>query len=97
VPKPVSNHLAAALLVFTLWQMVLLNHVGSGFGLHMAALVTTGLFALFARKMERAWAEHRPRSLQSVLGKRQLLKDMSLVWSIALLAPLLWVPLIAIF
>lgn len=96
-PRAVSNHLAAAMLVFALFQLVLVNHYQQGFGLHLVALFTTGLFALFVRRMERAWASQRPRSVRSLRGKRLYLRDMALVWAIALGAPLLWLPVLRLF
>ncbi|MBB6124168.1 hypothetical protein [Sphingobium subterraneum] len=87
-----SNHLAAALLVFTLLQMVIINATGGGLPCHMGALVMTGLFAMGVRQVEHVWLTNRPRSVTSLRGRFYFRRDMGLLWTTGVALPFLWAP-----
>ena len=90
--RAVSNHLAAALLVFTLLQMLVINATGGGLPCHLGALVMTALFAIGVRHIERLWLTNRPRSITSLRGRHCFRRDMALLWVAGVALPFLWAP-----
>lgn len=92
-----SSHLAAALVVFCLLQIVIVAKTGGSLVLHLGVIVAIGGFAVAARGLERRW-EMLDRSGLSSYGLALRFKyDLIQLWTATIIGGLLWLPVAIIF
>lgn len=90
-----TRHVAAALILFAvaqIWLVVSAIDSGAPRGMMVAALlVLIGLAIPFARWTERRWQSLGQEALPSPALTNRYWRDVGLVWSMAMLVPMLWV------
>jgi hypothetical protein len=91
--KRVSSHLACALVVFALLQILIVAKTGGSLALHLGIIIAIGGFALAARELEHRWAaleEHGGFANAELQARFR--RDVLHIWVASLISPLLWVP-----
>lgn len=95
--KRMSTHLAAALVVFCVLQILIVAKMGGSLLLHLGVIIAIGGFAVAARGLERRWEmldqSGLPRHGLALRFRRDLLQ----LWSATLISALLWIPVSVIF
>ncbi|WP_051132615.1 hypothetical protein [Sphingobium bisphenolivorans] len=95
--KRMSSHLAAALVVFCLLQIVIVAKTGGSLVLHLGVIVAIGGFAVAARGLERRWEmlDHSGLSAQGLALRFR--RDLFQLWAWTIIGGMLWLPLAIIF
>lgn len=92
--KPgLGRHVASALLIFVMLQILIISETGGYLSLHLGMIVAIGLFALAGRALEKRWPPHRLEMDKE--ASRALKADLLMFWSVSIAAPFLWVPVAA--
>lgn len=90
-----SRHIAAALLVFALAQIWLVNtaiNAGASPLISIVELVALVALAIpFARRTERRWHHYGQEALPSPALSRQFRDDVRRLWLLAVMLPALWI------
>ncbi|WP_419722884.1 hypothetical protein [Sphingobium aquiterrae] len=91
-----SAHLAYALVVFAILQIVVVAMTGGSLLLHLGIIIAIAGFALAARQLEHRWqALERgaaPASAQASTLAARFRGDVLQLWAASLLSPLCWIP-----
>lgn len=95
--KRISSHLAAALVVFCLLQIVIVARTGGSLLLHLGVIVAIGIFAVAARRLERRWEMLDHSGLSSQGLALRFRRDLLQLWSVTIMGALLWLPVAIIF
>ena len=94
--KPrLGKHVASALLIFVMLQIVIISETGGYLSLHLGMIVAIGLFALAGRALEKRWPTRRLLEMDKE-SSRALKTDLLIFWSASITAPFLWVPIAAV-
>ena len=95
--KRMSTHLAAALVVFCLLQIVIVAKMGGSLLLHLGIIVAIGGFAVAARGLERRWEMLDQSGLPAQGLAVRFRRDLLQLWSASIVGGLLWIPVSVIF
>ena len=90
--KRVSSHMAGALVVFAVLQIVVVAKMGCSLAMHLGIILAIGGFALAARGLEHRWVALGHSGLPDDGLATRFRVDMLQLWGASLLAPLLWIP-----
>lgn len=90
--KRVSTHLALALMLFCLLQILVVARMGGSLILHLCVIIATGGFAIAARNLERRWDLRDRSGLARAELELRYRRDICLLWGVSLFGALLWVP-----
>jgi hypothetical protein len=90
--KPgLGRHVASALLIFVMLQILIISETGGYLSLHLGMIVAIGLFALAGRALEKKWPTRRLLEMDKETS-RALKTDLLIFWSTSIAAPFLLVP-----
>lgn len=90
--KRISTHVAAALVIFALLQIVIVVKMGGSLLLHFGIFVAIGCFAVAARTLEHRWARLSHGGLPADGLATRFRMDLLQLWGASLAAPFLWIP-----
>lgn len=95
--RRMSSHLATALVVFCLLQIVIVAKMGGSLLLHLGVIIAIGGFALAARGLERRWEMLDQSGLPTQGLALRFRRDLLQLWSATIVGALLWIPVAIIF
>lgn len=87
-----SSHLAGALFVFAVLQILVVAKIEGSLLIHLGIVVAVAGFAIAARGMEQRWSRLSDSGLPEAGLLTRFRIDLLKVWGATLFAPLLWIP-----
>ena len=95
--RRISSHLASALIIFCLLQIVIVAKMGGSLVLHLGVIVAIGGFAIAARGLERRWVMLDQSGLSAHGLAQRFRRDVLHLWMASIFGALLWLPVAVIY
>lgn len=95
--RRMSSHLAAALMISCLLQILIVAKMGGSLVLHLCLIVAIGALAVFARMTERRWELLDQHGLGGGEMDRRFRRDKAQFWFASIATGLVWIPITAVF
>ena len=92
--RRISNHMAFGLVTFAMLQIFIVASNGGGLLANLGIILVIAIFIPGAHSMERRWERLARGGLPSAGLTTRYRKDVLKIWTVDLIVPFLWIPLL---